>query len=126
MRIAPKGVGVEVEAKLPNKDVGFVRAGMPVTVKIETFPFTRYGVIKGQLTSVSEDAVSDKRPDGSEELTYLVRVALARDTMNIDGRTVRLEPGMAVTAEVKTGHRRVIQYALSPLAKAVREAGRER
>lgn len=126
MRVAPAGVGVEVEAKLPNKDVGFVRAGMPVAVKIETFPFTRYGVIRGQVTNVSDDAVSDKRPDGSEELTYLVRVRLERDTMQVGGRTVRLEPGMAVTAEVKTGHRRVIQFVLSPLAKAVGEAGRER
>jgi len=126
MRIAPAGVGVEVEAKLPNKDVGFVRAGMPVAVKVETFPFTRYGVLRGTVSNVSDDAVSDKRPDGSEELTYLVRVKLERDTMAVDGHTVRLEPGMAVTAEVKTGHRRVIQYVLSPLAKAVHEAGRER
>ena len=126
LRIAPAGVGVEVEAKLPNKDVGFVRAGMPVTVKVETFPFTRYGVIKGRVVDVSDDAVSEKRPDGSEELTYVVHVALSRDTMDIDGRTVRLGPGMAVTAEVKTGQRRVIQFVLSPLAKAVNEAGRER
>ena len=126
LRIAPAGVGVEVEAKLPNKDVGFVRAGMPVAVKVETFPFTRYGVIKGKVTDVSDDATGDKRPDGSEELTYVVHVALSRDTMDVDGNTVRLGPGMAVTAEVKTGERRVIQYVLSPLAKAVREAGRER
>ena len=126
MRIAPTGVGVEVEAKLPNKDVGFVRTGMGVAVKVETFPFTRYGVIKGRVTNVSDDAVTEKRPDGSEELTYLVHVALSRDTLEVDGRTVRLGPGMAVTAEVKTGHRRVIQYVLSPLAKAVNEAGRER
>ncbi len=126
MRIAPAGVGVEVDAKLPNKDVGFVRSGMPVAVKVETFPFTRYGLIRGVVTGVSNDAVSEKRPDGSEELTYAMRVKLSRDTMNIDGRTVRLEPGMAVTAEVKTGHRRVIQYVLSPLEKATEEAGRER
>lgn len=126
MRVAPAGVSVEVEAKLPNKDVGFVRAGMPVAVKVETFPFTRYGVIRGTVTSVSDDAISDKRPDGSEELTYLVRVRLTHDTMQIDGRTVRLAPGMAVTAEVKTGHRRVIEFVLSPLARAVHDAGRER
>jgi hemolysin D len=126
MRIAPAGVGVEVEAKLANKDVGFVHIGMPVAVKVETFPFTRYGVIKGRVTDVSDDAVSEKQPDGSEELTYLVHVALSRDTLDVDGRTVRLGPGMAVTAEVKTGKRRVIQYVLSPLAKAMNEAGRER
>jgi hemolysin D len=126
MRIAPQGVGVEVEAKLSNKDVGFVRAGMPVAVKIETFPFTRYGVIRGVVVNVSDDAVSDKRPDGSEELTYRMTIRLERDNLLVDGRTVRLGPGMAVTAEVKTGRRRVIEYVLSPLAKAIKEAGRER
>jgi len=126
MRIAPSGAGVEVEAKLPNKDVGFVRAGMPVAVKVETFPFTRYGVIRGVVESVSGDATSDKRPDGSEELTYLMRIRLERDTLEVDGHTVRLGPGMAVTAEVKTGRRRVIEYVWSPLAKAADEAGRER
>ena len=126
LRIAPAGVGIEVEAKLPNKDVGFVRAGMPVTVKVVTFPFTRYGVIKGRVSDISDDATSDKRPDGSEELSYVVHVALSRDWMDIDGARVRLGPGMAVTAEVKTGKRQVIQYVLSPLAKAVHEAGRER
>lgn len=126
MRIAPSGAGVEVEAKLPNKDVGFVHAGMPVAVKVETFPFTRYGVIRGVVETVSGDATSDKRPDGSEELTYLMRVRLERDTMEVDGRTVRLGSGMAVTAEVKTGRRRVVEYVWSPLAKAASEAGRER
>jgi hemolysin D len=126
MRIAPAGAGVEVEAKLPNKDVGFVRTGMEAAVKVETFPFTRYGVIRGTVTSVSNDAVSDKRPDGSEELTYVMKVKLSRDTMNVDGHTVRLTPGMAVTAEVKTNKRRVIQFIFSPLSKTIHEAGRER
>ena len=126
MRIAPSGVGVQVEAKLANRDIGFVRAGMPVAVKVETFPFTRYGVIRGTVTDVSNDAVSDKRPDGSEELTYVVHVALSRDTMDIDGHRLQLDPGMAVTAEVRTARRRVIAYVLSPIAKAVQEAGRER
>ena len=126
MRIAPSGVGVEVEAKLPNRDVGFVRAGMPAVVKIETFPFTRYGVIRGVVTFVSNDAVSDKRPDGSEELNYTMRVRLDRDTLDVDGRRVRLGSGMAVTAEVKTGKRPVIDFVLSPLTRTTSEAGRER
>ena len=126
LRIAPAGSSVEVEAKLSNRDAGFVRAGMPVVIKVETFPFTRYGVMKGEVLDVSDDAVSDKRPDGSEELTYMVHMRLDRDTLQVDGHTMRLTSGMAVTAEVKTGRRRVIEYVLSPLAKAMREAGRER
>ena len=138
MRIAPSTVQVEVEARLANKDIGFVRAGMPAEIKVQTFPFTRYGLIKAVVTSVSRDAVTDSKvqeapatpgaPGGGagEDLHYLMRLRLARDTMDIDGRTVPLTPGMAVTAEIRTGRRRVIDYVLSPLARATREAGRER
>jgi hemolysin D len=140
MRVAPSGAGVEVEAKLANKDVGFVRVGMPAEIKVETFPFTRYGVIHATVVNVSSDAISDPQspqrpqgepsgqaqPSGAGDLQYLVRLLLARDTMNIDGRTVRLTPGMMVTAEIKTGRRRVIEFLLSPLAKATSEAGHER
>ena len=136
MRIAPSSAPVEVEAKLANKDIGFVRAGMPAEIKVQTFPFTRYGLIKAVVTSVSRDAVTDpKSPDApppaqggasGEDLHYLMRLKLDHDTMDIDGKAVRLTPGMAVTAEIRTGRRRVIEYVLSPLARATREAGRER
>jgi hemolysin D len=138
MRIAPASGPVEVEARLANKDIGFVRAGMPAEIKVQTFPFTRYGLIKAVVTNVSRDAVTDPRapeaaggaaPQGQasgEDLHYLMRLKLERDTMNIDGKPVRLTPGMEVTAEVRTGRRRVVDYVLSPLARATREAGRER
>jgi hemolysin D len=138
MRVAPSGAGVEVEAKLSNKDIGFVRAGMPAEIKVETFPFTRYGVIHATVTNVSSDAIVETSPQpapaqggGSpsaqpEDLHYLVRLSLANATMNVDGRRVSLTPGMMVEAEIKTGKRRVIEFVLSPLAKATGEAGRER
>ncbi len=139
MRIAPSSAPVEVEARLANKDIGFVRAGMPAEIKVQTFPFTRYGLIKAVVTSVSRDAVTDPRaPDATtaasgtqgaasgEDLHYLMRLKLDHDTMNIDGKPVKLTPGMEVTAEIKTGRRRVVDYVLSPLARATREAGRER
>jgi len=136
MRIEPTGAGVEVEAKLLNKDVGFVRAGMPAEIKIETFPFTRYGVVHATVTGVSRDAIvespqtSQPPQDQSQpqpgDLRYLVRLKLSRGRMMIDGRMVDLTPGMMVTAEIKTGHRRVIDYIFSPLAKTTEEAGRER
>jgi hemolysin D len=140
MRIAPSGARIEVEAKLSNKDIGFVQAGMPAEIKVETFPFTKYGVIHATVTNVSSDAIVEQpgpppsasaasgqvAPASAEDLHYLVRLKLARDTMNVDGRTVALTPGMMVEAEIKTGKRHVIEYILSPLAKATGEAGRER
>lgn len=137
MRIAPSDARVEVEAKLSNLDIGFVRAGMPAEVKVETFPFTRYGVIHATVTNVSSDAIVEQpapqpatgqaaAPSQPDDLHYLVRLRLDRDSMDVDGRPVSLTPGMMVQAEIKTGKRRVIEFVLSPLAKATREAGTER
>jgi len=113
---------LEVEARLPNKDIGFVAEGQPAAVKVETFPFTRYGTIAAEVTNVSDDAVADER----EGLVYPVRARLARTVMDVDGRPVQLAPGMAVTLEVKTGTRRVIEFVLSPLIRGLAESARER
>jgi hemolysin D len=93
-----------------------------VTVKVEAFPFTRYGVINGTVTSISNDAIADEKLG----LYYAARVRVAKSTKNIDGADVLLSPGMAVTAEVTTGTRRLIEYVLSPVMEHVKESGRER
>lgn len=120
--VVPKDQALEVEARLLNKDIGFVRAGQPVTVKVESFPFTRYGVIEGTVTSVSKDAIADEKLG----LYYTARVRVNKSTMFVDGIDVLLSPGMAVTAEVTTGTRRLIEFVLSPVMKHVSESGRER
>jgi len=120
--VVPKDQTLEVEARVLNKDIGFVRAGQPVTIKVESFPYTRYGVIDGTVTSISNDAIADEKLG----LYYAARVRVAKSTMNIDGADVLLSPGMAVTAEVTTGKRRLIEYVLSPVMEHVKESGRER
>ena len=122
MVIVPKDNVLEVEAMLPNKDIGFVNPGQDVEVKVETFPFTKYGTIHGTITQVSSDAIQDEKLG----LIYSTRVKLARDTLRVENKTVRLSPGMAVTVEVKTGKRRVIEYFLSPLMQVTSESLRER
>jgi hemolysin D len=122
MHIVPRGDLLEVEARLPNKDIGFVTEGQRAEVKLETFPFTRYGTIRAEVTAVSSDAVTDPQAG----LVYPVRARLARTVMGVDGREMPLSPGMAVTLEVKTGTRRVIEFVLSPLLKGLGESGRER
>jgi len=120
--VVPKDQALEVEARVLNKDIGFVRAGQPASIKIEAFPFTRYGVIEGIVTSVSNDAIADEKLG----LYYSARVRVKRSTMLVDGVDVLLSPGMAVTAEVTTGTRRLIDYVLSPVMQHVEESGRER
>lgn len=121
MEIVPDG-SLEVEAMVENKDIGFVRAGQRATVKVESFPYTRYGYLEGTVRSVSNNAVQDKR----KGLAFVARIRLAQDRMRINGQWVALTPGMAVTAEVKTGTRSVAAYFLDPLIRAAQESMRER
>ena len=121
MQIVPAGATLEIEAMVLNKDIGFVREGQAATLKIESFPFTKYGTIDGRVRQIYKDAVERE----GLGLAYPARVTMARTTMNVDGRTVRLSPGMAVTVEIKTGKRRVIDYILAPLKRYQDESLRE-
>jgi hemolysin D len=122
MVIVPKDQPVEVEAMLENKDIGFVRAGQPVTVKVETFTFTKYGVVEGEVISVSNDAIEDEK----RGLLYSVRIRLLNDFIVVNARNIQLAPGMSISAEVKTDNRKVIEYLLSPLERHLTESMRER
>jgi hemolysin D len=122
LTIVPREHPVEVEVQVENKDVGFVKEGQPVEIKIETFQFTLYGTVPGTVLTVSDDAV----PIEKVGLVYPTRVSMDRSSIQVDGKPVNLSPGMAVTVEIKTGQRRVIEYLLSPLLKSVRESLRER
>jgi hemolysin D len=124
-----------------NRDIGFVHAGQSAEIKVDTFNFTRYGLIHGQVLNVSSDAIPREQPqdkarerqsgDASsepkgQELVYAARISLDRTEMQVDERRVPLAPGMAVTVEINTGSRRLISYLLSPLAKYKHESLRER
>ena len=122
MVIVPYEAELEAEGWLENKDAGFVRRGQPVEVKVDGFPFTRYGTVSGVVVSVSGEAI-DLEHAG---LVYSMRVSLERADIEADGHRAKLLPGMAITAEVKTGHRRLVEYFLSPLLRAWRETARER
>jgi hemolysin D len=120
--VVPQDHPVEAEVKVENKDVGFVKEGQPVEIKVETFPFTLYGTIPGNVLSVSDDAA----PIEDVGLVYPARISMDRSTIEVEGKQVNLSPGMAVTVEIKTGKRRLIQYLLSPLLKSLKESLRER
>lgn len=122
MLIVPDEEALEVEALLENKDIGFVEEGQRAEVKIDAFPFTKYGTIDGTLSDISNDAVMDE----VKGLVFKTQVSLARSVMQIDKRLVKLTPGMSVTVEVKTGTRRVIEFFLAPLLRYKQESIRER
>ncbi|MEO5374995.1 MAG: HlyD family type I secretion periplasmic adaptor subunit [Alphaproteobacteria bacterium] len=122
MVLVPEGAGLEVEVSVQNKDVGFVHAADPAEIKLEPFPFTKFGTIPGTVVHVSLDAVQDEK----KGLIYPARIRLDRTTIEADGRAVPLTPGMAATVEIKTGKRRVIDYLLAPLKQYQSESMRER
>ncbi len=122
MVIVPRNDALEVEAFLENKDIGFVKANQEAEVKIETFQYTKYGTIHAKVISVSHDAINDEK----RGLIYSTRIKMTKSTINVDGTPVSLSPGMAVSVEIKTGKRRVIEYFLAPLLQHVNESLRER
>ena len=111
-----------MEALLLNRDAGAVRPGDPVVVKLEAFPFTRYGTLLGEVEHVSPDAVIDQ----GRGLVFPVRIRITASELRMDGERGRISPGMAATAEIATGTRRVADFILSPVARAASEAGRGR
>lgn len=127
MLIVPEDEALEVEAWLPNQDVGFVHENDAAIIKVHTFPFTRYGTIAAQVKQVSDDAIQDERTAHEKGgLLYRIAVQLAQDSLLVDGRSVHLMPGMQVSVEIITGQRRIIDYFLTPLRQRVQESGRER
>lgn len=120
--IVPKDNPLEVEAWIENKDIGFVYPNQEAEIKVETFPYTKYGTIPAKVLSVANDAVNDEK----KGLGYQARVLLQHSTIQVENKTVNLSPGMAVTVEIKTGQRRVIEYFLSPLLQYGHESLRER
>lgn len=122
MVIVPTGAQVTAEVTLENKDIGFVRAGQSAEIKLETFPYTRYGTVGAVVRTVTADAVNDEKRGA----IFPVTLVLARSHVDVDGTAVKLSPGMNLTAEIKTGRRRIIEYLLSPIQRAASESLRER
>jgi hemolysin D len=122
MLIVPDEVQLDVEVFLDNKDIGFVREQMLAEIKIHTFPFTKYGVIDGEVISVSDDATVDEK----RGLIYGMRLKMKQNTIMVDGKEIKLMPGMAVTAEVQTGKRHIIEFFMAPLLRYRQESIRER
>ena len=122
MVIVPKDAEVTAEVSIDNKDIGFVNAGDSAQIKLETFPFTRYGTVDAKVKSVTADAVNDEKKGA----IFPATLSLGRATINVDGKRITLSPGMNVTAEIKTGKRRVIEYLLSPVQRTLGESLGER
>ena len=132
--VVPDQAQVTADVTLENKDVGFVNQGQEAEVKLETFPYTRYGTITAKVTHISADAVVQDVRDvkdgtvkpGAPGAIFPATLTLSSNTIDVDGKRIKLTPGMNLTAEIKTGKRRVIDYLLSPVQTHAQESMRER
>ena len=145
MTIAPVDGALQVEVFVSNLDIGFVHLGQKAEVKVDAFPFTRFGVAHARVTRIAPDAIDEQEakrrqsnvaaaaqggsgpaPGQMNAFVFPVTLTLDKRTLDVYGRPTALAPGMTVTAEIKTDQRRVIDYLLSPLARVSSEALRER
>ena len=147
MTIVPLDGALEIEALVQNQDIGFVEPGQNAVIKVEAFPFTRFGTIPGTVTKVSRDAVDEREAMGladgiqpqrpsaqsstantarSQSLVFPATIRLGTTSIDVDGKPIPLSAGMAVTVEVRTGERRAIDYLLSPLRDVTSSSARER
>jgi hemolysin D len=145
MRVVPQDSKLEIEAYVLNRDIGFVRVGQEAVVKVESFPFTRYGSIKARVVRIAKDAIP--APDANaiegdparsssasgfaggertQNLVFAVVLDPEASAISIDGVSQPLTSGMAVTVELKTGARRLLEYLFSPLVEVASKAMRER
>ncbi len=122
MELVPMDEILEVEAFISNQDIGYVHARQMAEIKVHTFPFTKYGVIDATVAQVADDATVDEK----QGLIYRTSLILAKNTILVDGRAVPLMPGMAVSAEITTDRRRLIEFFLAPLLRMKDESLRER
>ncbi|MGD0764596.1 MAG: HlyD family type I secretion periplasmic adaptor subunit [Roseiarcus sp.] len=146
--VTPNEGPLQVQALVANLDIGFVKLGQEAAIKVDAFPFTRFGVAHGKVIRIASEAVDEQQakralanaassanaanaaptsaPGQPEAFVFPVTIALDDSAMKIGDATIRLTPGMTVSVEIKTDSRRVIDYLLSPLAKVASEAMRER
>ncbi|BDU51507.1 HlyD family type I secretion periplasmic adaptor subunit [Haliovirga abyssi] len=111
--IVPKNTPLLAEVKILNKDIGFIKKGQGVDIKLDTFPFQKYGSIKGNIIYISSDIIEDKKLGA----IYKAKIKLQKTTINVNGKAIKLLPGMNLSADIKIGKRRVIEFFLSPLMK---------
>lgn len=122
LKIVEENSDIEIETYILSKDIGFIQKGMEVEIKVDSFLFTKYGIVKGIVDNISEDAIQDEKMG----LVYKTKIKMLDKEMNIEGKKIKLSYGMSITSEIKTGTRTVLEFFLSPITKALDESVKER
>jgi len=145
-KIVPEGASLKIEAYLANKDIGFVKKDQGAVVKVDAFPFTRYGALTATVERIGFDAIPEPDARNAEadptkanrnaktfagaqrvqNLVFPVTLTPNADHLSIDGERIPMSPGMTVEIEIATGKRRILEYIFSPLVETASHALKER
>jgi HlyD family secretion protein len=123
--LVPDGADLYVDAKVSSRDIGYIKLGDTVRIKLESYPFQRFGTVSGVLTVISPDSMPLKEGDERSELVYPVQVKLNADRADLARRGIRIKPGLGASAEIKTGRRSIAAYLLDPVLRITDESLRE-
>jgi hemolysin D len=115
--VIPKNAPMQLKAIVENKDIGFIKRGMEAAIKIDTYDYQKYGLLKGEVQKISPNAIEDKKLG----LIYEVYIEPKKNYLEVDGEKRYLIPGMSATAELKVGERRIIEFFIYPLIKYYKE-----
>ena len=118
MTIVPKDASMQIKAKVMNQDAGFIESGMPVSIKVDTYNFQKYGILNGEVTIVSPNSIEDEKLGP----VYEVYIEPKNTTLVVEGKEQSIKYGMTTTNEIKIGKRRIIEFFIYPLIKYMDES----
>ena len=116
--VQPKDAKKVIKAQVLNQDAGFVESGMPVSIKVDTYNFQKYGILDGEVTVVSPNSINDERLGP----VYEVYINPKNTTLMVEGKEQTIRYGMTTTNEIKIGKRRIIEFFIYPLIKYMDES----
>lgn len=126
MQIVPIDDNLIIEAKVKPADIAFIKPGLPVTVKLDAYDYSIYGTLKGEVTYISADTLSEDIR-GNEQPYYRVQVKTSiRNLVDKNKERIDIQPGMTAVVEIKTGKKTVLSYLTKPITKTISESMGER
>ena len=123
--LVPDGADLYIEANVPSRDISYLKVGDEVRIKLEAYPFQRFGTAHGVLTVIGADSVPLDPNDGSAGLVYRAQVKITDGRAELARRGIHLKPGMVASAEIQTGKRSIASYVLDPILRTADEGLRE-
>ena len=126
MHISPTQSGQVIEAKISPIDIGELKIGLPVAIKLDAYDFSVYGMLQGKLSYISSDTLTESGPNGGTQTYYRIQVELEPPLESHRLKLTDLKPGMTASLDIRTRSRSVWQYLTKPIQKAFSGALHER